>query len=295
MNLPPTGLLHLLVVYIVWSSTYLAFRVGVGPGGGWEPFLMGAARFIPAALILLSYAHRRRHRLWLSRGELETLGFTGVLMWVGGNGLILIAAQYAPSNYQALMIAASPIWANALEALLDRKRPAPLLILGLLLGLGGIAVLSVPKLAEATPTSLLSFFLLLVSPVCWSAGSVVTQRRPLELDATVVSGYQQLFGGIGFLLLAPLLGERWSNPSGAGWAALVYLIVAGSLLAYTSYILAVRLLPLSIVMTYAYVNPVLTAFLGWLLLGEQLSVWTLAGAALVLIGVAGVFQSRAKR
>lgn len=111
----------------------------------------------------------------------------------------------------------------------------------------------------------------------------------------MVSGYQQLFGGIGFLLLAPLLGEGWSSPSLAGWGALVYLIVAGSLLAYTSYILAVRLLPLSIVMTYAYVNPVLTAFLGWLLLGEQLTAWTLAGAALVLIGVAGVFQSRAKR
>ncbi|MBI5813572.1 MAG: EamA family transporter [Deinococcota bacterium] len=295
MNLSPTGLLHLLVVYIVWSSTYLAFRVGVGPGGGWEPFLMGAARFIPAALILLGYAYARRQRLWLSREEFATLSFTGVMMWVGGNGLILIAAQYAPSNYQALMIAASPIWANAFEALLDRKRPAPLLIYGLLIGLVGIGVLSVPKLAQPTPTSLLSFFLLLVSPICWSAGSVITQRRPFVLDAVVVSGYQQLFGGIGFLLIAPLLGEHGSSPSLAGWGALVYLIAAGSLLAYTSYILAVRLLPLSIVMTYAYVNPVLTAFLGWLLLGEQLTGWTLAGAALVLIGVAGVFQSRAKR
>jgi len=293
-SLSRIGLFHLLVIYVVWSSTYLAFRIGLGPGGGWEPFLMGATRFIPAALILLGYARWRKHRLRLSWDELAMLSSTGALLWVGGNGLILIAAQYAPSNYQALMIAASPIWANSLEALLNRKLPSPLLVLGLVMGLLGIGVLSVPKLAEPSQASLLSFFLLLIAPICWSAGSVITQRRQPKLDAIVVSGYQQLFGGLGFALLSPLLGEHWTPPSTAGWWALLYLIVMGSLVAYTSYIMAVRLLPLSIVMTYAYVNPVFTTLLGWMLLDEQITLWTIGGAALVLMGVGLVFRSRAK-
>ncbi|MDX2006780.1 MAG: EamA family transporter [Meiothermus sp.] len=288
----PTGLLHLLVVYVVWSSTYVAFRLGVGPEGGWEPFIMGAARFIPAGLALLAFAYWRKMRVRLSWQEFKTLSVTGMVLWVGGNGLILIAAQYAPSNYQALMVAASPIWANSLEAYLNRRLPSPWLVLGLVLGLVGIGVLSVPKLVEPSQTSLLAFVLLLLSPMCWATGSVITQRASLGLEPVVVSGYQQLFGGLAFALIAPLLGEQWTNPSTQGWLAQIYLIVAGSWVAYTSYIYAVRLLPLAIVMTYAYVNPVLTAILGWLVLREGITLWTVAGAVLVLIGVGLVFRSR---
>ncbi len=291
MNLSRLGLFHLLVVYTVWSSTYLGFRVAI-VGGGWEPFVLGAARFIPAGLILLGYAYWRKMRLQVSLGDLNFLAVSGLVLWIGGNGLILIAAQYAPSNYQALMVAASPIWANSLEAILSRKLPSPLLIVGLLVGLLGIGVLSVPKLAEPVHTSLLSVVLLLIAPMCWAGGSVLTQRRNLQLDAVVVSGYQQLFGGLGFALISPLLGEHWVNPTSAGWWALIYLIIAGSLIAYTSFILAVRLLPLPIVMTYAYVNPVFTTILAWFLLREGITVWTIGGAVFVLIGVGLVFRSR---
>jgi drug/metabolite transporter (DMT)-like permease len=266
----------------------------VGPEGGWEPFIMGAVRFIPAALVLLGFAYWRGMRLKLSLSEFKTLFSTGLILWIGGNGLILIAAQYAPSNYQALMVAASPIWANSLEAILNRRLPSPWLVLGLVLGLIGIGVLSVPKLIEPSQTSLLAFFLLLLSPMFWAGGSVMTQRAGLKLEAIVVSGYQQLFAGLGFALIAPLLGETWSNPTAAGWWAQLYLIVAGSWIAYTSFIIAVRLLPLSIVMTYAYVNPVITAVLGWFILSEGITAWTVAGAALVLLGVALVFRSRPK-
>ena len=290
----PTGLLHLFVVYIVWSSTYVAFRLGVSPEGGWEPFIMGATRFLPAGLALLAFAYWRKMRVRLSWEELKTLSITGIVLWVGGNGLILIAAQFAPSNYQALMVAASPIWANSLEAILNRRLPSLWLVLGLLLGLAGIGVLSVPKLMESSETSLLAFVLLLISPMCWATGSVITQRAGLKLEAIVVSGYQQMFAGLAFALIAPLLGEQWSNPSTQGWLAQLYLIVAGSWIAYTSYIYAVRLLPLAIVMTYAYVNPVLTAILGWFILREGITVWTVAGAVLVLIGVGLVFRSRVK-
>lgn len=291
MNLSRIGLLHLLVVYTVWSSTYLAFRIAV-VDGHWQPFLMGAARFIPAAVLLLAYALWAKMQVKVSVSDLWFLLWSGLILWIGGNGLILIAAQYAPSNYQALMIAASPIWANSLEAILNRKLPSPLLIVGLLVGLVGIGVLSVPKLSEPGHGSLLSFVLLVLAPMCWATGSVFTQRRNLQLEAIVVSGYQQLFGGLGFALVSPLLGEHWTNPTPAGWWALIYLIVFGSLIAYTSFILAVRLLPLPIVMTYAYVNPVFTTILAWFLLHEPITQWTIAGAAFVLIGVGLVFRSR---
>lgn len=125
-----------------------------------------------------------------------------------------------------------------------------------------------------------------------AGGTIYTQRKSPTLEPVVVSGYQQLFAGLGFLLLSPLLGEEWHTPTLAGWAANLYLIVFGSLIAYTSYIFAVRLLPLSLVTTYAYVNPVFALLLGWAFLHESIGIWTLVGAVLVLLGVGLVYRSR---
>ncbi|ADD28697.1 EamA family transporter [Meiothermus ruber] len=284
------GLLHLLVVYLVWSSTYLAFKIGLL--NGFEPFWMGAARFIPAALLLLLYARWRGWQIHPSRQMLGKLALSGSLLWLGGTGLILVATQYVPSGYVALMIATTPIWAAALEGLLDRKPPSRLLVLGLLTGLLGILALNVPKLSTGTSTNLLAFLLLLISPLMWSSGTILTQRQIANLEPVVVSSYQQLFGGLGFLILSIALGEPWHTPTLLGWASNLYLIVFGSLIAYTSYILAVRLLPLSLVTTYAYVNPVIALLLGWLFLREPLGIWTWVGGALVLLGVGLVFRSR---
>ncbi len=284
------GLFHLLVVYLVWSSTYLAFKLGLI--NGFEPFWMGATRFIPASLLLLGFAVWQGFRVRLSWAEVRMLALSGLMLWLGGNGLILIATQYVPSGYVALMISTAPIWAATLEGLLDRKRPPGLLMLGLLIGLLGILALNVPKLGEGTPTNLLAFALLLISPLMWASGTIYTQRQSPRLEPVVISAYQQLFAGVGFLILSPLLGEQWHTPTLLGWAANLYLIIFGSLIAYTSYIFAVRLLPLSLVTTYAYVNPVIALLLGWAFLREPLGVWTWVGAALVLLGVGLVFSSR---
>ncbi|MER3484171.1 MAG: EamA family transporter [Meiothermus sp.] len=292
-SLSRAGLFHLGVVYIVWGSTYLAFRIGVGPGGGFEPFWMGALRFLVASAILLAFAALQKWRLRLSSSEITMLAVSGVVLWVGGNGLILIASQWAASGYAALLVGTTPIWAALIEGFLDRRRPSGLMIAGLLVGLAGTAVLSVPKLEAASSTTFFAIALLLISPMLWSAGTVYSQRRQPRLEPVVVSAYQQLFGGLAFLVLSPLIGERWSEPSAAGWSALLYLIVAGSLVAYTSFVLAVRLLPLSIVITYAYVNPVVALILGWLILREPITLWTVAGSALILLGVGLVFRSRA--
>jgi len=290
MSISRIGLLHLLVVYLVWSSTYLAFKVGLL--NGFAPFWMGATRFIPAALLLLLYARWRGCLVPLKRATLGKLALSGSLLWLGGNGLILVATQYVPSGYVALMIATTPIWVSTIEGFLDRKRPSKLLVLGLLIGFLGVLVLNAPNLGSATPTNLLAIALLLLSPIMWASGTVYTQRSIGSVEPVVVSGYQQLFGGIGFLLTSLALGEQWHTPTLLGWASNAYLVVFGSLIAYTSYILAVRLLPLSLVTTYAYVNPVIALLLGFVFLQEPLGVWTWVGAALVLLGVGLVFRSR---
>lgn len=301
MTLPKTfagystpGLLNLGVVYVVWGSTYLAFRIGVGPGGGFEPFWMGALRFLAAASILLAFAALQKWRLRLSLAELRMLVLSGVVLWVGGNGLILIASQWAASGYAALLVGTTPIWAALIEAFLDRRRPSGLMVAGLLVGLSGTAVLSIPALETASHTTFLAIVLLLISPMLWSAGTVYSQRSQPSLEPVVVSGYQQLFAGVAFLMLSPLIGEHWHGPSAAAWGALFYLIVVGSLIAYTSFVLAIRLLPVSIVTTYAYVNPVVALLLGWLVLHEPITHWTIAGSALILLGVGLVFRSRAR-
>jgi drug/metabolite transporter (DMT)-like permease len=292
MLISRVGLLHLLVVYLVWSSTYLAFKIGLL--NGFEPFWMGATRFIPAALLLLLYARWRGWQVQPRRAIVGKLALSGTMLWLGGTGLILVATQYVPSGYVALMIATTPIWAAIVEGFLDRKQPSGLLVLGLLIGLLGILALNVPKLSTAAPTNLLAFALLLISPIMWASGTIYTQRSIASVEPVVVSGYQQLFGGLGFLLISMVLGEPWHTPTLLGWASNLYLIVFGSLIAYTSYILAVRLLPLSLVTTYAYVNPVIALLLGWAFLQEPLGVWTWIGAALVLVGVGLVFRSRMK-
>jgi drug/metabolite transporter (DMT)-like permease len=290
MPLSRAGLFHLLVVYLVWSSTYLAFKIGLL--NGFEPFWMGASRFVPAALLLLLYARWRGWQVQPNRATVGQLALSGSLLWLGGNGLILVATQYVPSGYVALMIATTPIWASTLESILNRKRPPGLLLLGLLVGLLGILALNIPRLSAGAPTSLLAFALLIISPLVWAAGTIYTQRNIGSVEPVVVSGYQQLFGGLGFLLLSFLLGEQWHSPTLLGWAANLYLMIFGSLIAYTSYILAVRLLPLSLVTTYAYVNPVIALLLGWAFLREPLGAWTGVGASLVLLGVGLVFRSR---
>lgn len=292
MPFPRAGLLHLLVVYLVWSSTYLAFKIGLL--NGFEPFWMGATRFIPAALLLLLYARWRGWRVLPNREILGRLALSGSLLWLGGNGLILVATQYVPSGYVALMIATTPIWTATLEGLLYRKRPSGLLVLGLLVGLLGILALNLPKLGTGLPSHLLAFSLLLISPLMWASGTIYTQRHIAHVEPVVVSSYQQLFGGLGFLLTSAGLGEAWHTPTPLGWASNLYLIVFGSLIAYTSYILAVRLLPLSLVTTYAYVNPMIALLLGWAVLREPLGIWTWIGGALVLLGVGLVFRSRMK-
>ncbi len=286
------GMFHLLVVYIVWSSTYLAIRIAVGENGGFPPFFMGASRLVVAGLILLLIAKLGKNRIKLTLSETKVLFLTGLALWVGGNGLVMLAEQNADSGFAALVVSASPIWAAAMEAVICRRLPSVLLISSLLLGFLGVGVLMAPSLLSSNSTSMIAGAALLLASICWSAGSVYQTRQPVTLAAPAMSAYQHLFASAGFLVLAVITGEPCPTPTTGAWIAWGYLIVFGSILAFTSYILTLRLLPLDIAMTYAYVNPVLALLLGWWFLDETITLWTVAGAVMVIIGVVGVYKDK---
>lgn len=286
------GIFHLCVIYIVWGSTYLGIRVAVL--GGFPPLVLGALRVLTAGGLLLLYAGLTRTRVRISWAEGGILAVPGLLLWLGANGMVMWAEQRAASGYAALLAALAPMWAALLEAGLDRRAPSVLTVLALLTGFCGVGVLSLPEHAGAPVNDLPSTLALLMAGVCWAAGSVFQQRRRVQVASVVSSGYQQVFAGLGFAVAAAATREPLPHVSPSAWVAWAYLVVFGSLLAYTSYVQVLRLLPLSIATTSNYVNPAVAVFLGRIVLGERVSVWTLLGAALVLLGVAGVFRDRSR-
>ncbi len=202
------------------------------------------------------------------------------------------AEQRTESGLAALIIAALPIWIAIIEAVIDLKLPTWRLAIALLVGFSGITLLTLPTLRGGVANDILSVIALLLAGLCWGGGTVLVSRRPMNLSIGVSAGYQQLVGAFGFLIILLILGEKWSPLSREAWLAWGYLLIFGSIWAFTSYVRAIKLLPVKIVSTYAFVNPVIAVFLGWLLLRESVTLETIGGAFLVLLGVAGVFQER---
>ena len=291
-SLPVSGLANLAVVYVVWGSTYLAIRLAVREGAGFPPFALGAVRVLIAGGFLLGWATLRRVRVRLTRTEWITLAIAGLLMWPGANGLVNWAEQRADSSYAALLVGSLPIWTAVIEAILDRRFPSWRLVLSLLVGFAGLGLLTAPRLAVAGGADALTILVLLIAPITWAIGSLLQLRRPVGVSPLVSAAYLHLFGGIGFVALFLLDREPLPSPSPEAWGALGYLIVAGSILSFTSYIRALRLLPTSVAMTYAYVNPAIAVILGWLILKEPMTPPILGGMALVLLGVWGVFREK---
>lgn len=291
-TLDRVGLLNLLIVYVVWGSTYLAIRVAVREGAGFPPFFMAMMRVAAASAFLLGWARLRRERLRLTRAEFLLLGGSGLLLWVGGNGLVTWAEMRASSGLAALLVAAMPIWGELINMVWDRRPPAARMAGSILLGFLGVGLLTWPILRAGIRADVLAVVALLLAPLFWALGSIWYQRRRTALSTRAVAGWQQLLGGAGFLVMVLLRGEPLPAPTGEAWLAWGYLTVFGSVIAFTAYMTTLQRLPYRIVMTYAYANPVIAVFLGWLLLGEAVTGWTLAGAALVVAGVAGIFNNR---
>jgi len=278
----------LAVVYVVWGSTYLAIRMAVAGPHGFSPFVLGTLRMGLGGGLLMGWTRLRRRPMPLAPPLLLAALVSGVLMWVGGNGLVMVAEQHLPSGYSALMMGTVPIWATLAE-LPSRRRVSPLLAGSLILGLAGLFLLTASHLrGSAHPGMVL---LLVAAALCWATGMIWQRGRLAAWDPQVSSAWQQIFAAAGFLVLSVVTRAPWPHPSATAAGAALYLDVVGSLLAFTSFIIATRLLPMAVVTTYAYVNPLVAVALGALVLGERVTAAMGMGGALLLLGIAGIMRA----
>jgi drug/metabolite transporter (DMT)-like permease len=289
------GLANLLIVYVVWGGTFLAIRIAVRDGAGFPPFALGLTRSVAAGVLLLLWGAISGKRLRIARDEIVVLVLSGVLFWTIGNGMVILAEKRADSGLAALIIASTPIWAALIDSIVDRRLPSQMLFLSLLIGFAGIVLLGLPSLLNGTRSDSMAVLTLIVASISWAAASVWQGRRPQRLAPQVSSGYMMLFGSVGLLALTLITREPLPNPIPQAWVAWLYLVLFGSVIAFTAYMRTLRLLPISIATSNAYVNPVIAVVLGAFFLGEIVTIWTIAGAVLVLLGVAGVFREQNAR
>ncbi|MFD8143266.1 EamA family transporter [Streptomyces sp. NPDC059708] len=284
----------LALVYVVWGSTYLGIRIVVQT---MPPFLSAGARFITAGLILAGVVAWRYgpSALRVTRAQLGSTLLVGLLLVLGGNGLVVLAETSVPSGLAALLVAAVPMWVVVLRAATGDRPPGRTLA-GVLVGLAGLAVLTSPGLSGEVRLS--GVLLVLAGSLAWSLGSFSAGRLPLPGNPFTGSAYQMLWGGVAGVLVGLARGEqRGLDPasfSTASWLALGYLVLIGSVVGFTAYAWLLQAAPLSLVSTYAYVNPVVAVVLGALILDEAVTLPIVLGGAVVVAGV-GVIVSTERR
>ena len=283
------------LVYVVWGSTYLAILYVVQ--GGLPPLLTASARFLLAATLLGGYLLARRGpgAFRATRGQLARATGVGLLLLLGGNGGVTLAEDAdLPSGLTALLIAAVPLWVVLLRAGTG-DRPSARTLLGVLVGLVGLALLLLPG---ARPEGVAAGPVLLVlgSSLAWALGSWTSSRADLPPDQLLGTCVQMLGGGLGLALAGLLRGET-PDVSGAQPSAVLafgYLVVFGSLVAFTAYTWVLRAAPVSTVSTYAYVNPVVAVLLGAAFVDEQLTVLSALGGAVTVLAVAVVVTEQTR-
>jgi drug/metabolite transporter (DMT)-like permease len=275
-------------VYVIWGSTYLAIRFALE---SLPPFLMAGVRFVVAGAVLYAWTRRARGVAPPTRTEWWGTAVVGGLLLLGGNGAVVWAEQFIPSGLAALLVATVPLWMVVLDWAGGGERPGPGVVLGLTVGLAGVGLLVDTPGVEINDTmELLGAGAVVLGALSWAVGSLHSRRASLPASPRLATAMQMLTGG-GLLLVAGVLaGEPARFDPGAvtfrSAAALLYLVVAGSLVAFSAYIWLLRHASPARVSTYAYVNPVVALFLGWALAGEPLTPRTLLAAAVILGSVA---------
>lgn len=289
----PTLLLPLClaIVYVAWGSTYLAIRVMVRT----VPPLLGAGgRFVAAGVLLLAAVAlvRGPGAVRVSATELRGAAIVAALVLVGGIGLLTVAEQSVASGVAAVVIATVPLWVVVLRATTG-ARPTPGELVGTVAGLSGVALLALRHGGE--PSSLRGIALLVLAAVLTAAGAFVSPRLTLPRDLLVTSGVEMLVAGAATIALGVVTSELDQLSSAAvdtaSLAAFGYLVVVGSVVAYSAFAWLLAHAPLSVTATYAYVNPVVAVLLGWALLSEALTPSMVAALALVFTAVVVVLRS----
>lgn len=290
----PAGLVvaSMAAIYVIWGSTYLGIKLGLE---GLPPFLLGTLRFATAGGLMLGWAawrgalrgSRPTGRQWAA----ATL--SGGLMLVGGNGAVTWAEQHIASGLAALLVATVPLWMALLDRVRYGRRLTRLAVAGLVLGFVGVGVLVSPA---GDVGALWGAFVIIGGALAWAAGSLYSRDADLPSRPMVATSMQMLTAAGIFLVLAAAGGEFGRFDPAAltsrSVAAVAYLAILGSVVAFSAYTWLLRQVPSSIVSTYAYVNPVVAVGLGWLVLGETMSGRTLAAAAVIVGSVALIVRGR---
>jgi drug/metabolite transporter (DMT)-like permease len=273
------------IVYVIWGSTYLFIRLA---SETIPPLLMAGVRFLIAGAILLALTSRMRGQQGdpIGRRQWGATAVTGALLLLGGNGGVAYGEQFVASGTVALLVATVPLFIALFSALFLGQRLRRVAIIGIGVGLLGTAVLIRPGGGNADPGHML---LVLASPLTWAIGSLYATRGPLPKRLLVATGMEMLCGGALLVVAGLVTGElpslhpdRISLVSGL---SLAYLVVFGSLIAFSAYVWLLSKVPTQAVATYAYVNPLVAVLLGWAFLGEPITGQTLLAAALIIVAV----------
>jgi drug/metabolite transporter (DMT)-like permease len=285
------------IIYFVWGSTFLAIRIGVGEV---PPLLFAAMRFLTAGLVLYGWMIARGERS-PNRREWMSVCLLALLIFVIDYGLLFWAEQRVPSGAAAVMMATIPVFIALAEIFFLRtQRLTVRLILALLIGIGGVAVLMSRSLnLGGAPIETAGAVALIVGSMSWSVAAVLTRKLDLPASKVMSSGAQMLAGGVMLALVSGALGEfhnfHPSAVSRGAWFSLIYLIVFGSLIGFTAYVWLIHHESPTKVGTYAYVNPVVAVVLGYFLGGEALGLRTILGTLFVLISVVMITTTRVKK
>lgn len=280
------------VVYIVWGSTYLAIRFTVE---SMPPLLSGGLRFLIAGLLLLLavLAFAGRGALRMTKAQLGSGLLIGLLLPAWGNGMVVIAEQHVASGLAALLIASVPLYVVVLRRILG-ERPPGITLIGVSVGMAGLALLLLGgPVAGAHGSAGWAPWLVLLAALGWSVGSVASTRLPVPPNPFTLSAVEMVAGGAAMMVVGLFTGERidLGAVTAQSWFGWAYLILFGSLLAFSSYVYVLGKLPVSTVATYAYVNPIIAVLLGVLFAGEHFGALQLSGGLVVLVAVVLVVRA----
>ncbi len=289
----------LLIVYVVWGSTYLGIAVMIET---MPPLLSAGVRYGSAGLIMLAgmvaFARLRPASTSVERptgAQWRSAAIVGTLLLLGGNGGVVLAELRIPSGIAAVIIAMVPIWLAVFDAALTRRRPSGLVIGGLVAGIVGVAVLLVP-VEGIEGLDPIGVGLVVLSGLSWAAGSVYASRAALPRSGLLATGMEMLAGGMALVIGGALLGEIGrtdvSSFSTSSIVAIVYLVVFGSIVAFTAYTWLLANVPVTTVGTYAYVNPIVAVALGALFLSEPITPRTVIAAVIIIGAVVAMVSGR---
>jgi len=285
------------LVYVFWGSTYLGIGVAVKYV---PPYVMTGTRFVIAGLAMLAYCTASGRKIAVSGMQLLKLAVIGCLLLTLANTLLAWAEETLPTGLSALIVAITPLWFLVVDSFVMRgDRVSHRGYLGLMLGIVGIVVLLWPKLRSVNALERQQFhaaLVLMFGSLCWSFGSALSKRWQTGIDPFSASGWEMVIAGTANLIIAGVLGEyphaHWTRQA---MAAVGYLIIFGSWVGFSAYIWLLQHVSMSKVATYAYVNPIVALFLGWIFLHEQIDIYLAAGTTIVVLSVALVTGAKVSK